>query len=229
MRILLIEDEVHLSEAIVHLLKQQNYLVDANYDGEEGYYNILSDMYDIVILDVMLPSMNGFDILKQVREEGNETPIIMLTARSQVEDRVEGLNKGADDYLSKPFSMEELVARINALGRRKNKTIESNIVLYNDIAYDKKQLTLYNKDNPSKAITLTKLENELYSLLLSRRNMHTSKDQIIVKLWGYDSEAIDNNVEVYISFLRKKIKHITSKVVIRTKRGIGYRLEEENV
>lgn len=225
MRILLIEDEIHLSEAIVHLLKQQHFLVDANYDGLEGYYNILSDRYDVVILDVMLPSMNGFDILKKVREEENTTPIIMLTARGELEDKLEGLNNGADDYLAKPFQVEELIARINAISRRKDKIVQQDIISFYDICYSKKDLTLYNKENNSKKVTLTHLENELLSYLLTREQHYTSKEQIIVKLWGYDSEAIDNNVEVYISFLRKKLKHISQKVIIKTTRNVGYRLE----
>ena len=226
MRILLVEDEVHLSEAIVHLLKQNNYLVDAVYDGLEGYDNILSDIYDIVILDVMLPSMNGFDILQKVRKENIQTPIIMLTARSQVEDKVQGLDYGADDYISKPFSMEELTARIRAIARRKEKQIEKDLLVIADLTYDKQNLKLSNND---KTIFLTNLESELFLLLIDRRNMVTSKEMIIVKLWGYDSEAIDNNVEVYISFLRKKLKNITSHVSIKTTRGVGYNLEVEDV
>lgn len=226
MRILLVEDELHLSEAIVHLLKQQNYIVDANLDGEEGYFSILTDVYDCVILDVMLPSMNGFDILEKVREEGIETPIIMLTARGQIEDKLEGLNGGADDYLAKPFNMEELIARIRVLTRRKGKAIESDIITIGDLSYDKDKMKLFTSD---KEVTLTQLENELFLLLMDRKNMQTSKEQIIVKLWGYDSEAIDNNVEVYISFLRKKIKHLSKEVIIKTTRGVGYRLEETNV
>jgi DNA-binding response OmpR family regulator len=228
-RILLIEDEIHLSEAIVHLLKQQHFLVDANYDGLEGYYNILSNRYDVVILDVMLPSMNGFDILKKVREEENTTPIIMLTARGELEDKLEGLNNGADDYLAKPFQVEELIARINAISRRKDKIVQQNIISFYDICYNKKDLTIYNKENNSKKVTLTHLENELLSYLLTREQHYTSKEQIIIKLWGYDSDAIDNNVEVYISFLRKKLKHISQKVIIKTTRNVGYRLEEQDV
>lgn len=226
MRVLLVEDEVHLSEAIEHLLKQQKYVVDTALDGEEGYYAILTDVYDVVILDVMLPSMNGFDILKNVREEGIETPIIILTARGQIEDKLEGLNGGADDYLAKPFNMDELIARIKVLSRRKGKAIEAEIIKIGNLSYDKTKMKLFYKD---KEIVLTQLENELFQYLYDRRSMQTSKDQIIIKLWGYDSEAMDNNVEVYISFLRKKIKHITNTVIIKTTRGVGYRMEEVDV
>lgn len=222
MKILLIEDEVHLSEAVVHLLKQNNHSVVAVYDGEEGYYEIISGIYDIVVLDVMLPSLNGFEILKRVREEGYETPIIMLTARSQLNDKVSGLNFGADDYLTKPFATEELLARIKALGRRKNTTFEKDIIQLNDVSYNKDELKLFND---YKQVFLTQLESELFVLLFERLNMIISKEQIIVKLWGYESEAVDNNVEVYISFLRKKLRYISEQVQIKTTRGVGYSLE----
>lgn len=222
MRILLIEDEKHLSEAIVHLLKKHSYTVDAVYDGIDGYDYILSDIYDIVILDVMLPGMNGFDVLSKVRSEGIETPIIMLTARSQLHDKLEGLDKGADDYLTKPFQMEELIARLKALGRRIGKTIEKEILSIGDISYDKETLRLSSKE---KHVFLTHLESELFLLLYSRLKMIASKENIIVKLWGYDSEAEDNNVEVYVSFLRKKLRYISEEVTIKTTRGVGYSLE----
>ncbi len=222
MRILLIEDEVHLSEAIVHLLKQNNHTVDAVYDGADGYDYILSDIYDIVILDVMLPSMNGFEVLRKVREEGFETPIIMLTARSQVEDRVQGLDYGADDYLSKPFATEELLARLRAVSRRKQHKIEKEELVIDDVSYDKQTLKL---QGTIKSVFLTHLESELFQYLYANKGVITSKENIIVKLWGYDSEAEDNNVEVYISFLRKKLKYVSSNVIIKTTRGVGYSLE----
>ena len=222
MRVLLIEDEVHLSEAIVHLLKKNNYTVDAVYDGMDGYDYIMSDIYDIVILDVMLPSMNGFEILQKVREENIAVPIIMLTARSQVEDKISGLDYGADDYLTKPFVMEELLARLRALGRRKNTNIEKNILSIGDVNFDKDKLKLYST---SKNVYLTHLESELFQLLVSRKEMITSKEMIIIKLWGYDSDAEDNNAEVYVSFLRKKLRYVSDTVNIKTTRGVGYSME----
>lgn len=222
MRILLVEDERHLSEAVCHLLKQNNYTVDPVYDGEDGLDYILSDIYDIVILDVMLPSKNGFDILREVREQGYEKPIIMLTARSQVEDKVQGLDYGADDYLSKPFATEELLARLRALGRRKQTTLETNAISFGDITFHKQTLKL---ESGSKNVTLTHLESELFEYLYNNKNTICPKENIIVKLWGYDSEAEDNNVEVYISFLRKKLKYISKTVIIKTTRGVGYSLE----
>jgi DNA-binding response OmpR family regulator len=222
MRILLVEDERHLSEAIVHILKQQHYTVDAVYDGMDGYHYILSDIYDIVILDVMLPSLNGYEVLRRIREEGMDTTILMLTARSQVSDRVKGLDYGADDYLTKPFAMDELVARLRALARRKDRQFEREVTTIGDIDFDKNAGELYNKDN---SVHLTNLEMQLMELLLARRNMITSKEQIIVKLWGYDTDADDNNVEVYVSFLRKKLRFISKQVSIKTTRNVGYSLE----
>ena len=220
MRILLIEDERRLSEAISHILQEQKYNVDAVYDGEDGYHYIMSDIYDIVILDVNLPKMDGFEVLKKVRNEGNKTLILMLTARGEIDDKVHGLTLGADDYLAKPFATKELLARIKALSRR-NTSFEGDIKTYGDITYDAINYNLTKKD---KSVTLTHLEGQLLELLLARKNMITPKETIIVKLWGYDSEADDNNVEVYIFFLRKKLKYLDSKVIIKTSRNVGYSL-----
>lgn len=222
MRILLIEDDLHLSEAIEHLLKKNNYTVDCVYDGQDGLDYIKSDIYDIVILDVMLPSLNGFDVLQKAREENYQVPIIMLTARSQIEDKVQGLDYGADDYLSKPFATVELLARLRALGRRKGQVLVKDNQVIGDIEYNKEKLTLQNNE---KSVTLSHLENELFQLLLDNEKMIVSKEKIITKLWGYDSEAEDNNVEVYISFLRKKLKYISKNVSIKTTRNVGYNLE----
>jgi DNA-binding response OmpR family regulator len=225
MRVLVIEDERHLSEAIVHLLKRNNYTVDAVYDGIDGYDYINSDIYDIVLLDVMLPSMNGYEILRKVREENNTTTILMLTAKSQIEDRVQGLDYGADDYLTKPFANEELLARLRALSRRKDKVFEGISTLIGDINFDKNKLEI---SKGTKSVNLTHLEFELLDLLISRKGMITPKEMIITKLWGFDSEAEDNNVEVYISFLRKKIRFISENVIIKTTRNVGYSLEVSN-
>jgi len=222
MRILLVEDERHLSEAIVHILKQQHYTVDAVYDGMDGYHYILSDIYDIVILDVMLPGMNGYDVLRKIREEGMETTILMLTARSQIADKVKGLDYGADDYLTKPFAMDELVARLRALSRRQGRQFEREVTELGDIEFDRNLGTLYNNES---SVHLTNLEMQLLELLLSRRGMITSKEQIIVKLWGYDTDADDNNVEVYISFLRKKLRYVSKEFIIKTTKNVVYSLE----
>jgi len=221
MRILLVEDERRLSEAICHILEKQHYTVDAVYDGSDGYHYIMSGIYDLVILDVNLPKMNGFEVLRRIRDEGNSTLVLMLTARSQVDDKVEGLNLGADDYLPKPFATKELLARLKALSRR-SQTIEEEIKSFGDITYD----TLnYKLSKNNKSVMLTNLEGQLLDLLITRKNMIISKDMIIQKLWGFDTRADDNNVEVYIFFLRKKLKYLESNVSIKTSRGIGYSLE----
>jgi DNA-binding response OmpR family regulator len=221
MRILLIEDERRLSEAIVHILKENSYQVDAVFDGEDGYHFIMSDIYDIIILDVNLPKMNGFEVLNKVRSEGNTNHILMLTARAEINDKVMGLDLGADDYLPKPFATKELLARLKALSRRST-NFEVDIKKFGDILYD---ISNYKISKNTKSVTLTHLEGQLLELLLSRKNMITPKETIIVKLWGYDSEADDNNVEVYIFFLRKKLKYLESRVIIKTTRNVGYSLE----
>ncbi|MBU1093589.1 MAG: response regulator transcription factor [Firmicutes bacterium] len=222
MRILLIEDEKHLSEALVHLLKHNNYLVDAVYDGMDGYNYIKSEIYDIVILDIMLPSLSGLEILRRIRMEKISIPVLMLTAKTQIHDKVLGLDYGADDYLSKPFATEELLARLRALSRRKNNTIEPDELIIGDIQYNNRTLSIIGNN---KVVSLSHLENELFYLLVVNKNYIVSKESIIVKLWGYDSNAEDNNVEVYISFLRKKLKYVSEKVTINTTRNVGYKLE----
>lgn len=221
MKILLIEDEVRLSEAIAHILKENKYSVDTVYNGEDGYHYIMTNVYDVVLLDVNLPIMNGFEVLKQVRDEGNKSIILMLTARSEIDDKVFGLDLGADDYLPKPFATKELLARIKALGRR-NTNYEGDQKRFGDIIFD---INNYKLTKKKKSVTLTHLEGQLLELLISRKNMITPKENIIVKLWGYDSEADDNNVEVYIFFLRKKLKYLESNVSIKTTRNVGYSLE----
>lgn len=221
MRILLIEDERRLSEAIAHILKENNYQVDTVYDGDDGYHFIMTNIYDIIILDVNLPKMNGFEVLNKVRKEGNTTHILMLTARSELDDKVMGLDLGADDYLPKPFATKELLARLKAISRRTS-NFEADIKIFGDINYD---VSNYKLSKHKKSVTLTHLEGQLLELLLARQKMITPKETIIVKLWGYDSEADDNNVEVYIFFLRKKLKYLESRVTIKTTRSVGYSLE----
>jgi len=221
MRILIVEDEKHLAEAIAHILREHKYTVDTVFDGEDGYHYIVSDIYDVVILDVMLPKMNGFQILKRVRLEGNKSQIIMLTARGEIEDKVTGLNLGADDYLPKPFDTKELLARIKALSRR-NRSFDSESRDFGDITFN---FSNYQIHKNGKSVDLTHLEGQLMELLICSKNIIVPKETIIVKLWGYDSEADDNNVEVYISFLRKKLKYLDSRVIIKNTRNVGYSLE----
>lgn len=222
MRLLLIEDEIHLAEAISQILKKNNYTVDMVHDGEAGYDYGMSQIYDMILLDIMLPKMNGIEVLKALRQAGLTIPILMLTAKGEIGDRVTGLDSGADDYLPKPFATEELLARIRALFRRKGDIQTSIEMAIGDITLNPSTLILA-KD--SHAIKLTLKESELLEYLILRKGLIASKELIIDKLWGYDSEAEHNNVEDYISFLRKKLSFLKSNVSITTTRGVGYALE----
>lgn len=222
MRILIVEDEAQLSEALGAILEKNNYIVDRVFDGESGLDYILSDIYDGVILDIMLPKLNGIEVLKKARKEGISTPIILLTAKGEVEDRILGLDCGADDYLPKPFYVEELMARIRALTRRKGEVQSDNLLSYGDINLNIGNLELSSKEN---SIKLTAKESGLLELLINRKDMISNKDDIISKLWGYESEVEHNNVEVYVSFLRRKLSYLKSKVAIKAIRNLGYILE----
>ena len=224
MRILVVEDEIHLAEALVQLLKKQKYTVDSVYDGEDGLDYAMSNIYDVIVLDLMLPKMDGLSIIKNMRRSGNDTPVIMLTAKGEIMDKVKGLDSGADDYLAKPFNTDELLARIRALGRRKGEVTPPTGLTFGDIELDTSALTL---SSASKEINLTLKESELLEYLIKNKLTVLSKDLIIEKLWGFDSEAEANHVEVYISFLRKKLKYLGSKTSIVTVRGVGYSLKEE--
>lgn len=225
MRILVVEDELHLSEALSHILKKNNYTVDVSNDGESGLDNALTGIYDVIVLDIMLPKMDGITILKTIRQEGIETPVILLTARGEISDKVKGLDSGADDYLSKPFNTDELLARIRALSRRRGEIVTgNNTIECGDITLNTSNLLLSGVHDE---ITLTLKESELLEYLMIHKRIVCSKEQIIEKLWGFESEAEANHVEVYISFLRKKLKFIHSKVQINTVRGVGYTLSEE--
>ena len=226
MRILIVEDEIYLAEALSQILTQHNYTVDVFNDGEEGLDNALTGIYDAIVLDVMLPKLNGFDIVKTLRNEKIHTPIILLTAKSDVRDRIHGLDCGADDYLPKPFDTGELLARLRALTRRGVEVIVNNNELrLGDILLDTNTMVLYSN---AREISLTKKEFELLEYLIINKSMVISKEQIIEKLWGFDSEAEGNYVEVYVSFLRKKLAFVSKNVTINTVRGIGYRIRSES-
>lgn len=225
MRILIVEDEVPLADALSQILRKNNYTVDAVYDGESGLDNALSDIYDLIILDIMLPKMDGISILKNIRKEGISTPVILLTARGETSDKVQGLDSGADDYLAKPFASEELLARIRAMSRRKGEVLQDNALKFGDLELYTSTLKL---TCGSKEIKLILKECELLELLIIRKNMATSKELIIEKLWGFDAEVEHNHVEVYISFLRKKLIHLNSNVTINTLRGVGYILKSNS-
>lgn len=222
-RILVVEDEIHLAEALVQMLKKNNYTVDSVYNGEDGYDYAMSNIYDVIVLDLMLPKMDGITVMKNMRKYGNDTLVIMLTAKGEISDKVRGLDSGADDYLAKPFNTEELLARIRALGRRRGEIIPDKGMTFGDIELDPANMRL---SCGVKDINLTHKESELLEYLIANKNAVLSKDMIIEKLWGFESEAEANHVEVYISFLRKKLKYVGSQVSIVTVRGVGYSLRE---
>lgn len=224
MRILVVEDELHLAEALTQILKKNNYTVDTVNDGEAGLDNALSNIYDLIILDIMLPKMDGISILKEIRKEGLGVPVILLTAKGEISDKVIGLDSGADDYLPKPFAAEELLARIRALSRRKGEVLADNNLTFGDIELNISTLKL---TKGSKEVKLILKESQLLELLITRKNSASSKELIIEKLWGFDAEVEHNHVEVYISFLRKKLLFLNSRVIINTVRGVGYILGEE--
>ncbi len=226
MNILLVEDEHRLADSIREIFNSQKYTCDVVYNGEDGLSYAESNIYDVIVLDIMLPKLNGFEVLKSIRAKKISTPIILLTARDDINDKVKGLDYGADDYLTKPFSKDELLARIRALSRRTGDVIIDTLT-YGDLILD---LNSYTLSCNSKSIHVGYKEFEILKLFLSNPNQIFSKDDIITKVWGYLSDAEDNNVEVYISFLRKKLSFLESTVLISTVRKIGYHLniQEEN-
>lgn len=222
MRILIVEDEVHLAEALAQILKKHNYSVDAVHDGGAGLDYAMSGIYDLLLMDIMMPEMDGITVLKKLRAQGIATPVIMLTAKGELPDMVAGLDFGADDYIAKPFASEELLARIRAALRRKGEVLPEDALRLGDLELNTSTLKLTVK---GKEMKLNLKESELLELLIARKQAVTSKELIIEKLWGFDSEAEYNNVEVYISFLRKKLTFLGSAVRITTIRSVGYVLE----
>lgn len=222
MKILIIEDEKSIADAIYTRLKKEKYTVDIALDGEEGLYDALLNIYDLVILDVMLPYVSGFEILKKIREDNINSKVIMLTAKSTLEDKLSGLLGGASDYITKPFHMDELVARVNILlkGTNSNK----GVITFEDINLDIVHSSLENKNN-NKKVELVKKELLLLEYFINNPNIILSKDQIINKIWGLDNSFESNNLEVYLSFIRRKLKAIESCVNIKAVRGLGYKME----
>ena len=226
MKILIIEDEYNLADAISSMLKSKKYSVEIRTDGEEGLEEALTDIYDLIILDVMLPHKNGFEILKELKEEKINSKILMLTAKNTIDDKMEGFNNGADDYLTKPFHMEELLARVN-VQLRKNNTITNEIMTLGDISLNIKNMELSNNNNDHRVKIIGK-EFQLLELLMNNPNQVMDKEQLFVKIWGYETECDINTLEAYISFLRKKLKLIKSKINLKTLRNMGYILEVPN-
>ncbi len=225
MRLLLVEDEKRMAQALCEILRLEKYDVDHCADGLDGMYAIESGVYDLAILDVMLPRKNGFEIVKEAREKGIRTPILMLTAKSELDDKVTGLDCGADDYLTKPFMTKELLARIRALCRR-NMSTPGGMLTYGDIALHKASLTLSCGEN---SVRLSEKEYRIMEYLIMNQGQILTREQLAVKIWGYDSDTEYNNVEVYMSFTRKKLSFVKAKVEIKAVRGIGYELRYSHV
>ena len=221
MKGLVVEDERDISNALIKLLKMNNYSCDAAYDGEEALDYLAYDEYDAVILDIMMPKKNGIEVLKEIRSNNNNVPVLMLTAKSELDDKVKGLDSGADDYLTKPFSFKELLARIRAITRRKTANIKTLSFL--DVILDNKTFELKSGE---KAIRLGSKEYQIMELLITSPNNVITSESLIEKVWGFDSDAEVNVVWVHISTLRKKIHEISDKVTITVVRGIGYKLQE---
>ena len=221
MQILLVEDGISLSNALKKILEQNGFSVDAVYDGLSAVDYAENNHYDLIILDIMLPKMDGFEVIKTLRTDRIDTPVLMLTAKSTMSDKVSGLNYGADDYMTKPFNVEELLARVGALTRRKGSVIV-NTLTYKDISLNVNSAMLTCKNE---SVQLSRKEFEVLKVFLYNPTMTISTESLIVKVWGMESEATDNNVEVYISFIRKKLKYLGSKVSFRKIQRLGYRLE----
>ena len=224
MNILIVEDEYQLSEVLCALLKQNGYSVDAVFDGISGEDYILSGIYDVIILDIMLPKKNGIEVLKSIREKRVSTPVLLLTAKADVEDKIHGLNTGADDYLTKPFVSGELLARILALSRRKGEFTGDSLEFGNV----ELNLKTHEMKSDINRVKLGLKEFQIMEILLQNSRQIVERETFIEKIWGFDSDAEYNAVEVYISFLRKKLAAIKARIEIKAVRGVGYSLEEKN-
>ena len=225
MRVLLIEDEKRMSDALREILQLEKYDVVQCADGLEGLDAIESDVYDLVILDVMLPGMNGFDIARRARKKGIKTPMLMLTAKSDLDDKVTGLDCGADDYLTKPFMTKELLARLRALARRNINTPDGTL-RFGDITLNTDSCTLSCRENN---VRLSDKEYHILEYLIANQGQILTREQLALKIWGYDNNSEYNNVEVYMSFTRKKLAFVKAKTEIKAVRGIGYELRYDNV
>ena len=225
MRLLLVEDEKRMAQALCEILRQEKYDVDHFADGLEGLLALETGVYDLAVLDVMLPGKNGFEIAAAAREKGVKTPILMLTAKSELDDKVAGLDCGADDYLTKPFMTKELLARLRALVRRNIQSPDGTL-RFGDLTLYKESSMLRSNGN---SVRLSEKELRILEYLIANQGRILTREQLAAKIWGYDSEAEYNNVEVYMSFARKKLTFVRSKTEIKAVRGIGYELRYEDV
>lgn len=222
MNILIVEDEIQLADTLAEILRRNKYNVDAVYDGEDGLDYARSGIYDCIVLDIMLPKRDGVEVVRMLRQEKISTPVMLLTAKSEVEDKIHGLDCGADDYLTKPFSTGELLARIRALTRRKGE-VAVDCLQFGQLMLNRQTYALMHGENSMK---LSLKEYQIMEMLIANPGRILPKERFIEKIWGYESDVEYNNIEVYISFLRKKLTAIHSPIQIRTARGIGYSLEE---
>ncbi len=227
MRVLLAEDENRMASALAALLRRENYDVDHVPDGNSALAALETGVYDIAVLDVMMPGMNGFEITRRIRSEGIRIPILMLTAKSGLDDKVTGLDSGADDYLTKPFQTEELLARLRALGRR-SPAFQDGSLTYGDLSLDPSKASL-SCLSTGQTVRLSEKEMRILEYMFMNRGQIMTREQLAVKIWGYENEAEYNNVEVYMSFTRKKLVFVGSKVEIKALRGLGYELREKDV
>ena len=224
MRILVVEDEFSLADIIATKLRKEKYNVDISLDGEEGLDNALSGVYDLIVLDIMLPKINGIEILKEIRNNNIDTKVIMLTAKSSLDDKLIGFENGANDYITKPFHMEELIARVNVQLRNNEKNINKDILKFGDIELNVRTSTISCIKN-NESINISYKELMILEYLMNNSNQIISKEQIYDKIWGIDNYFESNNLEAYLSFVRKKLKIIDSDVTIKAIRGMGYKLE----
>lgn len=224
MRILLAEDEKEMSNAIVAVLKHEHYSVDAVYDGQDALDYLETGLYDGAILDIMMPKMDGVSVLKEIRKQGMDVPVILLTAKSEIDDKVEGLDAGADDYLTKPFAMKELLARLRAITRRQGE-VTDQIMEFSNLKLDRSTFMISTEKD---SLRLANKEFQMLEMLLSNPGQIISTDQFMDKIWGYDTETELNVVWVYVSYLRKKLSKIGAKVNIKAARGVGYLVEAEH-
>ena len=224
MRILVVEDEFNLADMIAIKLRKEKYNVDVSLDGEDGLDNALSGVYDLIILDIMLPKINGIEILKEIRNNNIDTKVIMLTAKSLLDDKLVGFEYGANDYITKPFHMEELIARVNVQLRNNEKNINKDILKFGDIELNVRTSTITCIKN-NESINISYKEFMILEYLMNNSNQIISKEQIYDKIWGIDNYFESNNLEAYLSLVRKKLKIIDSDVTIKAIRGIGYKLE----
>lgn len=225
MRILIVEDEQTLAEIVASRLKKEKYVVDVSNDGEDGLYNALLGIYDLIILDIMLPNVDGIEILRKIKNNDIKSKVIMLTAKSELEDKLLGFSEGANDYVAKPFHIDELIARVNAQLRLEKSS--NNILEFGDILLDLKNSTIINK-NTNEKINIINKEFQLLEYFMNNINQILSKEMIYDKVWGFENDSISNNLEAYLSFIRKKLKLIDSKVNIKAVRNLGYKMEYNN-